>query len=119
MVIQLFYISGKNDDGSKKYLVGTIVLAVLLVIALAISVYLVHQIRRLKQSGAKMKSNAAAKDDRTNETHIYDTPDNSPVQQAQEGSSNYTDLKRLDLREQNEDHTYTHLNHIPSKSARK
>ena len=87
-------------------------MAVLLVIALAISVYLVYQNRQLKQSGAKPKSNAATKDDRTNGTHIYDTPHNSPVQQAQEGSSNYTDLKRPDLREQNEDHVYAHLNHL-------
>ena len=87
-------------------------MAVLLVIAIAISVYLVHQFLRLKQSGAKQKSNAATEDDRTNEPHIYDTPDNSPVQQAQDESSNYTNLKRPDLREKNEDHVYAHLKHL-------
>lgn len=104
---------GKNVDASEKHLVGNIVLATLLVFALVICVYLVHQNRQLKQSSTKPKQNKGWKDDRKNGTHIYDIPDNSFVEQAQKGPSNYTDLKRRDLREQIEEHLYTHLNHFP------
>ena len=102
---------GENDDGFEKHLVGIIVLAILLVISLFISVYLVYRMHRLKQSRAKPKPNVGTKDDRT---HVYDLPDNSCVQQAMEGTSIYTDLNRPNPGEQNDDdHVYAHLNTIP------
>ena len=91
-------------------------MAVLLVISLVISVYLVYRMHRLKQSRAKPKPNVGTKDDRNNRTHIYDLPDNSYVEQAMEGASIYTDLRRPAPGEQNDAHVYAHLNRIPHLS---
>jgi hypothetical protein len=97
------------EDG-EKYFVGTIVLAILLVISFVIIAYLTYQNRRPKSLKANPENKSK---DRNNSKDIYENPDkiqdDANYEQVENEQSTYTALKRTG-KEENDDHLYAHLN---------
>ena len=101
----------ENDDGSEKYLIGIIALAILLDISFVIIAYLVYQTRRLKSSSTE--ENAEKTDEENYSRHSYDIPENNNCEHVDDEHSTYTALKRPDPAEE-DDHLYGHLNQVPN-----